>query len=280
MAKTTIWTGAVDGDVSDTNNYSNGVPVSTDTLIIDGQTTQNMDENMSALSAVDLALLFNGPDSLIDLGTLSAPFTVAADKIVHQGFGTFYYKTLPAATATTDEIIINSPNRELAMDIATHPTSDNIPVLKVVNGRTVVQEGKLLHASTVWISFQHAVNADAVLETTTSAGANIANLYMFGGIVDLDVMVSNAYVEGGTLTLGDNVFSTSNGNFYIRGGAVVNYLDDTTLDLVELVNGELNLVNRSRELTITTLRQWPQGILKTNELVTITTTEDMTGGDI
>ena len=166
------------------------------------------------------------------------------------------------------------------MNIADDATTNNIPTFKLISGRAVVQDSKVLNLSNIWISFRGSVSSDAILETNLASGAAVTNLYMYGGTVSLDLEVSTGYINGGTLTIPDNAAPTGNSVFYIRGGAVVNFLDNTTLDLVELVNGELNLIKRSRELTITTLRQWPQGILKDNELVTITTTEDMTGGDI
>lgn len=273
MAKTTIWTGNSSGAPAVAGNWSNGVPVATDTVIIDGNTTVNMDADPTTFAAVKFALWFIGPDATIDMGTgFSSGETIrfAATKIVHQGTGTFYYFYSDHAVEKTNEIVINSTNRILAANLLCNFYQTDI--LTITSGR-VTTTGVPNIVTNLYISYRSASLTDAVVQ---GQALFAATLHMNGGTVAFDIPPAVTHINGGALTV--NSQSGGGGRaVYIGGNAKLIYNDNVTIDLLEMRSGSLDLTQNSRELTITTMRRWPGTTLKTNELVTITNDEDMTG---
>jgi len=88
MAKTTIWDGSTDGDWGTAGNWSNGVPVSTDTIIIPADVTQGIVGG--DYSAVLLAACYYMPGSTVTLGTKAIPLHLDCDLVDLAGTGLSY----------------------------------------------------------------------------------------------------------------------------------------------------------------------------------------------
>lgn len=281
MATTLTWDGSTSGDVNVAANWTPAqVPIDGDSIIVDGATTQDMTGSLQTFAAMKFVSFFVGPDATIDIGTGTAAnesLRFAATKLVNQGSGTLYYSFAAPGVNITNEVVVNSTNRVLAMNMLSADIilSANFPILTIAAGRVEVGAIAIVSATT-FLSYRSAQVSDVSYVTTTGSDTN---LYMGGGTAEVALLAGTAYIAGGKLTVGEVASGTSI-TMYISGGAEVVYNNPQLLTLVELRSGTLDLTQRSRELTITTLRRWPGTTLKTNELVTITTTEDMTGGDV
>lgn len=118
--KTTIWTGDVDGNVSDAANWSNGVPENGDTAIA-ADSDVSMDENLNQ-SAITLVSLFITRTYTGSIGSEASPLRIgAATVIINQRSGSTHlkgdYTTVyvrgtsaedPAVSLTHESTIINA----------------------------------------------------------------------------------------------------------------------------------------------------------------------------
>lgn len=281
MADTLTWNGSASGDVNVAANYTPAqVPIDGDSVIVDGTTTQNMTASLGTFAALKFVSFFVGPDATIDIGTSATDgdgLRFAATKIVNQGSGTFYYEAVATGVNATNEIVVNSPNRELAMSINATAAATIVDV--AVASGNVAFSGSGITMQFLRTSYRSSVASDVTI-TSTGSFAFAATAHIGGGNVTSNILGTNTFVMGGTLTVSFNSATSSTGNIFIGNGAEVVFKDDATIPLAELRSGTLDFTQLSRELIVTILRRWPGTTLKTNELVTITTTEDMTGGDV
>lgn len=276
---TKTWVGTDSGNEGDVNTAANwspsGVPINGDSIIVNGDTTQNMTGSLGTFASFLFPSFFVGPDANIDIGTANdaaGSLRFAATKLVNQGSGTFYYYF--ASANETAELICNSSNSELAMTWLTGVV--NTLTTGVLTSGHVTATGTGLNVTKLFSSFRGAKDTDVRADLTSVAPTVF---YMGGGRISIDVPPPTLHLSGGVLTVTGTTGAVQP-TIYISGNAKLIYDHILTVALVELRSGTMDLTQRSRELTITLLRRWPGTTLKTNDLVTITATEDMDGGDI
>lgn len=255
------WTGGTSGDINVAANYSTAaIPVGNDRLFFTTNGTFAPNVNMAALTAVDLDLLYVGPQFTQDIGTSGAPLDISADKVIHQGSGCLYYKD---GGGTTDWLIVDSPNMTLAAKL----TGTTISHIHVVSG--AVKCDASLGAVAL-------ARIDQNAHVTWEAGAGtITALWMDGGVMTNSAVVTTGIVTGGVLTKETEEIVT----LWLGNGTVVYNAPTTTGTITTAyvgARGKLNLLGNALAKTITTLYTQPGAtLLYRSDLHTFTTSYRM-----
>ena len=282
MATTLTWIGSVSGDVNVAGNWSPAqVPIGGDSIIMNDKAQAAMTASLGTFAAMKFGSFHVGNSCNFAVGTGAADgsgLKFAAAKLVHQGTAAFYYEAVALGVNKTDLIIVNSSNRELAMNVNATAAAQ----IDTFNGTAgnIVFTGSGITMSSLIISYRSSINSDTIMSSTGTFDLS-PTIFMKGGFVTTQFLAGETFCMGGKLVIEYNSSTPVIGTgFYIGGNAEVVYKGDSVVPLIELRSGTLDLTQRSHEATVTILRRWPGTILKTNDLVTITNTEDMTGGDI
>lgn len=275
--KTTSWHGAVNGSWIVAGNWTNGAPntdTSNDTLVfLAGAAhapSSGLDRSADGASGLVPQLVYVKSGVNYTIGTQGNPLIMKPTKIVHRGSQAFYFRAFGTAT----EVVVNSPNTTLAMEIDADTAAlgqvtflqvsqGHVTVgdrLRIVNLAMVEQRGKMPTSVSVARNASQLI-AVAVKGGTLACEAAIANfITVAGGIVRLtDVGVTGGpeivTVTGGRLTV----------DVRVSGGSI------TTLNAV---GGITNLLAaRANPLAITNYCKFPKARVfkdNDNEIVTIT----------
>lgn len=277
MATTILWNGGTSGDMAVAANYTPAqVPIAADTLLVDGSVANPPDTNMDQLAAVNLALFFVGKDSVKDWGTSSSLFEFSADRIVLQhSRGTSYLKL----KAFTDEMIVNSSATGTACVITSDGGAlDNLTVTKGF----LDASGFGLGIGNLHTSYRTSPDGDALLTGVVASGGATTQLLMYGGLITLSRIPTTSYVHGGVLTITSaSANHPGSPDVHVYNGARIIYNASDSLNAVNIINGTFDATQVTREITIATVRVWPEGVFKkADDLVTVTDLQDMTGGDV
>jgi hypothetical protein len=245
-----IWTGATNGNFGTAGNWSPATaPVSNDEAMFDASSTVNVDAGLDQ-SAVDLDALIVAKGCKINIGTSASPLIISADKVLHEGDGTLYYKD---GNGTTDLVIIKGTLQEGAGAAVLDGSS--ITRLVVAKGLVTIKgtAGSIGTLTIAWID-NVANDAKVVLETR-SASQSITTLRMSGGSLDSDWEIAALYLTEGRV-FHDSAAGNAIQNIYQLGGSV-QYQSSGTIGLAELVAGVLDASKSSAATTITDLIVFP-----------------------
>lgn len=236
MAKTTIWTGATDGDFTVAGNWSNGVPVTGDTVIfrdsaVDLDTT--LDQSAITLASLVIEQSYTG---LLGLSTQAADYLQIGATLVsigeHYGYGS------PAGSGRL-KLDLSAANTAVTVhNTASSSQDENLPPLR------------LLTAGTVTLNITKGVvgvACESAAETSAITALNVA--YDSSQSSDVDLVCG----EGCTVT----TVVKRGGNAVLRKNAttITNYAGDLVLAGTD---------------TVTTLTVWG-GTVTPNGAMTITT---------
>ena len=183
MATTTTWTGAVDGDWDTSGNWSNGVPNTDSTAIIDGSESITGGSPASdQVERVYVASTYTGA-----IGSSGTPLELDVAQLSHSS---------TSASATSYVDLTGSANQ--TPDVLIDGTFLSTPlVLSGVLNKVIIASGFL---------------GTLLLGNGASFKSEITNLYMLAGTVDASTAGNMDWqqggeivIRGGTLLLGDNI---------------------------------------------------------------------------
>ena len=251
---TTYWTGATDGDWSNSANWSGSKPASADTAIFDGRATQSVDV-VAAMdqSGVDLAKLhimesYTGSigDADYNSGSGIGPllFECSGDVII-EGTGNYYLQCgNDAADADVARTVINCTG---TVELSSQKNGDS--------GNIAVWEDVYVLSGTVNIK-GNADNIAGTIDTDAGSvddGTWVNNLYM---------MPSNGRGGGVVVTIGDQCerfkATVDRITIYMAGGTLNAYTDIT---LLTVSGGTANIGGTAYDMdagddTVTTLTMY------------------------
>ncbi len=219
MAKTTTWTGATDSDFDTSSNWSNGLPTSVDTVVIDG----SVSITGGSVTNEDMARMYVASSYTGALGSTGTPLEIDCPEVsIDNGTsGSTHYLHLTGVTATTPTVMVTG--------------------LKTGNALYLSGDLDKVIVEPTFVGVLHIGNS------ATKTGA-IKNLVMLtsAGTVDASVADNVAWVSSatvhmasGVLNLGDNIGSSS--TMFVSGGTVnVSGWAVTTGDTFNIQGGTVN----------------------------------------
>lgn len=270
MAKVTIWTGAVDGDWATAGNWSNGIPVSTDTVYIE-HASRSIDTNLDQ-SAVTLAALYVRQSYIGQLGTAAAYLQIGT-AVLHVGghvgagapAGSPRVKIDVGTTACAISIWNSAavsidaglpPIRLLANNAAT--------TLRVSRGIVGLAVGASSETSTVAsIDVGFLTNKLNDASVVVGPGVTVATLTKTGGAAVVHCAATTiTNTDGSLLTMGTGAIGT----LTVQGGtAVCNSAG--TITTLSAYGGLVDMTQSSAPRTVTTSRIKAPGALRLDPTV-------------
>lgn len=251
-----------------------GVPVSNDDVTIPKTTTVAPTQGMSQ-GAVDLDSLRIEPGCMYPIGSESDPLEIAADLIVHQGWGTLWLST--RTSPFVDQLVIDSQNWDNACTVGLAAGGAGTKSFT----RVSLLRGKLIAGSSVptilgfEIGYRNIPQGDAIADF--SNGMVVADLHVNAGIVsinntnggfDFDVTQSGGriqFVEANAIKV--RKLTQSGGSLDMRGYPAAG--TDLVTTLV-MMGGVQTWLNDPRPKTIASALIMPGASLLLPSSVTIT----------
>lgn len=225
-----------------------------------------------------LNLIFIGRGHTWDTGTLADPLLTAAVKIVHQGSGQLFYRASPSGGNDNDEFVLNSPN----LIGAAHLSAQDVvsPWIKRKIGNSMFTRGAVIadnsfSSGRVFVGYLTRRQSDTKVTWGTLQPSSV---FAFGGSATFAGIPTSVDLYGGDLTLtGTGTTITAE----ISGGRLF-YNSALNINNLTILGGVVDLTATTDKLTIANLWKAPDPIAtlyKSDDLVTITTQLDFTGGD-
>jgi hypothetical protein len=208
-------------------------------------------------SGIKVALFRTNEDWTGSLGSSGDPIIIDATLVEHFGTGTLYYKSDDAgSTEYTDWVFINSPNQELAA----HLDGEKIDRITVIQGKVTVAGtlGTVAAPTLIEVGWNENPASDANV-TVNSLDASTGVLRMAGGRVTTGTAIPRCDIAGGRL-VHNNVGAITELNLFGEG-ARCEYNSESTLPVVNLVEGILDLTKGSVAKTVTTINLFAKGEL-------------------
>lgn len=247
MASPTNFTGAVDGDPANTNNWSNDLPVNGGVAIVPASTGVKI--GGGNLSAIDLDLWIVEPGYKFEVGASGSRLRIAAAKMIHAGDAKGWYNA-EHATADIDQFICRSP---AGVDLDDNGTAKIIKIL--------VELGRCDYNCGGGSDLVEVVGDQARFEAIDGAGT-IAAYAQNAGVANIDaITITAAQIVGSALC---TMLATNNGTFtdlFVAGAARVFYNSTTTLALARVYGGLLSFARDARAKTVTELRSRRPGLI-------------------
>jgi len=232
-----IWTGATDGDWSDSTNWSpSGVPASTDDVYLTADfvvsVTEGLNQSAVTLNSLNVEAGYTG-----SIGTSSADLQIAADDFTFNGTGVAY---IDLGSNAVDPVVLETASYSTGT-YGLYLTGTGIGTLSVIDGGVSV--GRAGTTSTVTevraIAGKVSIGSGCTLTTSFNFGAEL--------IVESDHTTANQ--DGGTTQLVKSATVTTanldGGEFFVDSECTI-----TTVNLN--AGGELR-VSAGSDKTITTL---------------------------
>lgn len=270
-----IWTGAVDGDWNNTGNWSGGqLPADGDDVIVQagaGAMTTNLDR--SGGSGLRLNLFVTDPGFTNNIGASGSPLTLNADRVVHRGTGTFWFRDKAGTDLfTTQEIVVDSDATGEAM----HVDGDNVERLLILKGNVTV-ESSAAPIGLVEVSYRSVPQTDARLTVNSGAGV-IETMFVMGGLTTCNARVRTMVASGGVVTQDVAPIET-----LVLSGATVIYntprgsSDDGAIVTAHLMRGTLDFTRTGVKKLIRSLFLWPGATFQRNASLTTITDKKFMG---
>ena len=187
----------VDASFAPTN-----VPIANDTVVCPASVTGNKTDTTAKFNDIDLDLLWIHPGFRGDFGATGAPLQGAADLVVHQGSGAFYYECTDNGTngLTTDEVRIEAANAGVVTVLSTDASAtEGFYKTIIANRGNVTLDGSLVWAASpiVKVGSMGNVLGDVNL-TIASSALTLAKLEQDGGVTTLHGIVTEFWMSAGT----------------------------------------------------------------------------------
>ena len=257
------------------------LPVLNDEVVVPEGITHNKTDLLGNFNGIDLNLFKTHRDFSGDVGASGAPLQGAADLVIHEGGGAFYFECSTALT--TDEVRIQARNSGVVVELSSAGTGDFTKI--VVNRANVTLPSGIIFAGSpkVIVGSVNNVLEDAIL--TIAAGApTLAELLQQGGrttlhnkITDLRIRAGNCVKESAAATNVDLLGGTLFYNHAAAAGDVslIEVHAGATLDFMQSVVTTGAGVRR----TIDKVIAYPgANVLYDPETTTITVFEDYRTG--
>ena len=232
------------------------IPVDTDLVVIPHDVTGNKTDTTPNADNVDLGLLQTHPGFRGDFGASGAPIQTAADLVVHQGSGAFYYECTDdgAPNLSTDEVRIEAANASTIAVLSTDAaaTLGDFQTIIVSRGNLTLDASIAFHASAiVKVASMGNVASDATL--TIAAGApTLPTLRQSGGtsivhnVVTAFTMkagtcfkwtakVTNAIIQGGTFVYNHAALDADNTTIEVEAGGTLDLMQNAVKKVIDKV---------------------------------------------
>lgn len=239
MAKTTRWTGTVDGDLTDASNHNNGAPTGTDTWICDGSSSVSVNINAAGLTAQDLAEVNIGAGYSGDLGDSGTPLELSASRFIYKGSGVLYFNN--GGTNITDDLWVDAPSGKVVLG----DNSSGGGITRIM----LLACGDAILAST--LDTTNDLFVCSGVHCTIQGSNTIARVWMApGATVTCTAAITTLYAFGGTWT--QLAGGAAIANMFLSPAAVVDYLTDAAITLAVTAPGAtLNLNKGPQPKTLT-----------------------------
>ncbi len=223
-------------------------------------------------------LIWIGRGHGFDIGDSANPLYTNATKLVHQGEGQLFYKKFPVSV--TNQVIINSANNNAAATITgTDGTTPWDPVgitnLNATRGHVTIAGD--VDVGQLFVGYLTNPTFDV---TVVAAAEPVTVLIVYGGQYTGAFVPPAVHIYGGSIAL---TGTTGAGLIQMfQSGGRFQYDSTKTITAYYLLGGVADLTQATREVTISALYKAPDPIatlFKSDDLVTIVTTHDFTGGD-
>lgn len=276
------WAGSTDDWETAGNWAEAAIPVDGDDVIFPGTSSQSVLSNVDQ-SDVDLNLhsIFVAPGFGGDIGTSASPLKCVVGSgtnpsVRHYGSKPFYFSSeSDLGVDDTDTIIINSPNRDGAMEIG---CTSGIGAILIGRGAYTLKATATGQIDNVIQSFTRHPESDT--KGTIESGANdIQSITVHGGTLTDNDGTAGGGADASIRVLGGRyVITASTGTFYLYIGpnGMVDHRGGGTLTAVHLA-GLLTFENSSTQTTITDLFRIGGQIRYDEELITITADHKVVG---
>ena len=251
-AKTTVWTGAVDGDWDEATvgNWSNGVPAYIaspgpyDTVYISPTATNPMTTNLDrsgdgAGAGLHLALFDVHESYAGDIGASGSELKLTASKIIHRGQGTMY---LIGKSGTDEANVVRTIIDSQAGAVIGNVAATTLTRVELLAGNIDLTATEAIVAIDIGRSDLWSVPLDVAIDGAGAIGA----IQMIGGRVSHNCtgITSRLVLAGGEFTYdstGADVLTSAwvtGGAFFFDGAGQINqylYLMGGTFDTTRTV---------------------------------------------
>tara|TARA_Y100000593_G_C4280748_1_gene322627 strand:+ start:505 stop:1362 length:858 start_codon:yes stop_codon:yes gene_type:complete len=266
----------VDGDWTNTANWSDAtVPVTDDDVVIGSGTqdiTTNIDQNTVSLASLKVGENYTGK-----IGTSSSKLIINATDFNFSGMGTSNYVKGEFVTVT----VIDGATSTTMLDIegydgSTPIDTDGITTLRVLGGRGTVN---ISAGALAAIEMIGATRATVTVESDVTALATI--VIDSGDVETATNIATKATCYGGTLTV---TGSATAAEIELYDGGSVDYNSSGTITTLDVFGGTFSLLdNTAASVTITNSTMYEGSTLRLdNALQNVTLANPMTvqGGDL
>mgnify|MGYP001575279962 CR=1 FL=1 len=298
MAATIRWSGSAgDGNFNNTANWSGGVvPVTGDSIIVPATATSGMTTNLTHITdatnvGMNIVLFEIQKGFEYDIGSLTTPLRLTADKFVDNGNGNVYFCTDTGTAGVgrdTDRVIIDKDDISkivyLIGDISGNDS--DFTLVEIVRGANVYI-GDATYAivvTTLWVAPRFS---PFDVKLTINAAADIITGYMADGDVQFGTSGAAGLNFITTWNMGSGSFDYHGG--YVttlnQYGGVVQHntetpeggVGDYRILTYNAVNGFMDSRGSEGTKTILTLNRTPQWSMAYNPKLVVSTTNYIGG---
>jgi len=232
------------------------IPVSDDEVVIPHDVTGNKTDGADAAHELDLDLLMTHPGFTGDFGSSGAPIKSAADLIVHQGSGGFYFECTDdgSPNLTTDEVRIEAANNSVIAILGTDAaaTLGDFATIVVARGNLTLDSSIVFTgAGLVKVTSIDNVGTDAIL--TIAAGAptlptlrqeggtstihNVVTAFSMtaGTCLKWTAKVTSAIIHGGTFVYNHTALDADNTTIEVHAGATLDLMQNAVQKVIDKV---------------------------------------------
>ena len=240
-----IWDGSTDGDVSVAANWTPAVvPVNGDSIVFNGDETNEVDTNMNALAAVNIDQFIVTTDyEPATFGTVANPFEVNDCALfLYSGKVTASYVKFNG-TCDIAHVIDTGTGAD-----ALHLDGGIISLLYLFAGTVTLDAG--LTIDDIYSHYRVSASTDVLL--TIAAGVFLTNLSQSGGAITCSSDIGVCIKTGGSLTMSAGDI----GQLFNGGGRVAWNASGGTIGRADIRGGELTGAGDPTTKTITDLYCW------------------------
>lgn len=283
---TRTWTGtAADGNFSNTANWSAGVvPVTGDSIVVSASASYGMTTNLdrsadgagAGLNIVDFKIELG---FAYDIGSLTLPLRLTADKFTDLGNGEVYFMTDTGTAAfPTDRVIIDKDDISKTVYLlgSAGPADSDFTLVEIVRGANVnIGDANGFLVGTLWIAPRFS-DFDVFVTMNTDVAAT--NIYMSGGELKISATGSGPttlHLGGGLVDFRIGTISTLN-----QSGGTVQHNCPTASGSITTYNafgGFLDSRQTAGTKVISLMNRVPQFTYPRNPNLTVST-ENFIGG--
>lgn len=284
---TRIWTGATDGDWSDTTNWAGGVvPVATDDVIIDNGAVdidEGLNQSAVALNSLTIRNGYTGKIGVEDADGASASYLQVGASTVTIGEGDgdgpglvkIDLGSTTAAAVTIHDSRSQTTDTTLPKEPPLRLKANNASTTLNVRGGKVglATEGDAT-ATVGTVTVERAGSGARSADVKLTNGVTVTTVTVQGGACVLDAAATTVNVLGGELrTEGSGAITTAN----VRGGRLVSN-STGTITTLNAYGGAIDFAASRAARTVTTLNLYASASVRIDPSV-VTLTNDVNLAD-